>query len=337
MINKKIIGYLKVILILFVGLWGQQVMAATCSDESGGNWSPSGTLTYQRDQAIGTWGSNKFGTPNGYVFKCTGDLAQDRDATIKLTVAAAPIAGTTDVYPTSMVGVGVRYNFNGGGTLPCPVAYDDHIANSTKSYVCHLIHATTESFSFGASVEFVKMQEHISSGVITSIPTVSVSYTLNNQSGTFDLPVMWNGNANVNVNSVNCDVTTTSIQVPLDSVFVSELTAVGNSAKPRTFGVGLNCEPNARVNVMLTGTQNSDTSVDGVLQLTHAGSPGVASGIGIQILYKNTPLVLNNNLFLKASSGGIETFPFTAQYYQTKATPVEGEANATATLEITYQ
>ncbi|MNH37426.1 Fimbria adhesin protein precursor [compost metagenome] len=87
----------------------------------------------------------------------------------------------------------------------------------------------------------------------------------------------------------------------------------------------------------MTGTQNTDTSTTGVLQLTNAGAANVAKGVGIQILYNNTPLALNNNIVLKTSAGGQETFPFVAQYYQTRNPVSTGSANATMTLNLTYQ
>lgn len=136
---------------------------------------------------------------------------------------------------------------------------------------------------------------------------------------------------------VACSITTPNITVPLDDVLASDLTAMGMTAKPRAFNVGLNCDAGARINAKLTGVQNSDSSTTGVLQLTGAGNANVATGVGIQILYNNAPVVLNNNVVLKTSAGGQETFPFTAQYYQTKTTATTGSANATATLEITYQ
>jgi type 1 fimbria pilin len=42
-------------------------------------------------------------------------------------------------------------------------------------------------------------------------------------------------------------------------------------------------------------------------------------------------------LNLKNSAGGQETFPITARYIQTKDKVTAGSANATATLNITYQ
>ncbi|HDE1997161.1 TPA: fimbrial protein, partial [Klebsiella quasipneumoniae] len=67
------------------------------------------------------------------------------------------------------------------------------------------------------------------------------------------------------------------------------------------------------------------------------GSAGVAQGVGVQLVYNNTPLILGNNLVLKRTNGGQEMFPLTARYYQTNTTVTTGIANASATLSLTYQ
>ncbi|WP_411750948.1 fimbrial protein [Serratia sp. (in: enterobacteria)] len=139
------------------------------------------------------------------------------------------------------------------------------------------------------------------------------------------------------ITQVGCSITTQNIRIPLEDVMVTSLTTVGQTANAKTFDVGLNCDAAARVNMKLIGTKNTDTSTAGVLQLSNAGGANVATGVGIQILYNGNPMVLNTNMVMKTSAGGQETFPFTAQYYQTKATPTTGSANATATLELTYQ
>jgi type 1 fimbria pilin len=113
----------------------------------------------------------------------------------------------------------------------------------------------------------------------------------------------------------------------------------GSTTGAQSIPINLSC--NAGVNIMasLSGNQNAETSTASVLALTGAGTAGVASGVGIQLLYNDTPLVLNQNITLKTSSGGVE-FPdgsFTARYYQTKSVLTSGDANATATLNLTYQ
>ncbi|MCL6720425.1 fimbrial protein [Klebsiella sp. T2.Ur] len=104
-----------------------------------------------------------------------------------------------------------------------------------------------------------------------------------------------------------------------------------------TQNLGLNCDVGANINVSLSGTQNPDISDSSVLALTGQGGAGVAKGVGVQIVYNGAPLMLNNRIVLKTSSGGQETFPLTARYYQTRTTVSTGTANASATLNLTYQ
>lgn len=143
--------------------------------------------------------------------------------------------------------------------------------------------------------------------------------------------------SSTNVIATSCSILTPSINIKLDDVLSSDLKTVGKTAKLKNFSIGLDCEASAKVNVKLTGNKNTDTRASGVLQLTNAGSEGVAKGVGIQMLYNNAPMILDKNVLLKTSAGGIETFTFGAQYYQTKSDVSMGSANATATLEVTYQ
>ncbi|WP_337264087.1 MULTISPECIES: fimbrial protein [unclassified Serratia (in: enterobacteria)] len=145
------------------------------------------------------------------------------------------------------------------------------------------------------------------------------------------------GQANIsgfNVAVLACSLQTTSINVVLDAVKTGDLTRTGTTAKPKVFNLGLNCDPDANINVRIDGTQDPDTAATGVLK---ANSTGSASGVGIQLLYNGSPFKLNNTTKLKTSAGGAELLPFTAQYYQTKEKVTPGPINAAATLTITYQ
>lgn len=152
----------------------------------------------------------------------------------------------------------------------------------------------------------------------------------------------WESESPININSFKvtslaCSLSSTSINVPLGDVLASKFTGVGVTAGDKSFDLGLTCDKDAKINVSLAGTQNTDTSETSVLALTSAGQTGTASGVGVQLLYGGTPLKINNNILLKTSAGGQETLPFTARYYQTLADISAGLANSSATLNITYQ
>ncbi|MGY9341893.1 fimbrial protein [Citrobacter braakii] len=136
-----------------------------------------------------------------------------------------------------------------------------------------------------------------------------------------------------------CSLNSSTITVPLPDALGSAFTGRGTTKGDTAFTINLNCDAGTRINASLSGTQNAETANDSILALSGAGTSEVASGIGIQLLYDNTPLKLNNNIVLKTSAGGQEFPPgaFTARYFQTKDNVTAGSANATATLNITYQ
>lgn len=142
------------------------------------------------------------------------------------------------------------------------------------------------------------------------------------------------------ITALTCSISTPNLVFPIGDVSTSKFgTSVGTipSGAENTQNLGLNCTANANINATFGGTQNPDVGATSVLALTGQGSAGVASGVGVQILYNGSPLELNKNIVLKKSSGGQETFPLTARYYQTKTSVTTGTANASATLSVTYQ
>ncbi|WMY75332.1 fimbrial protein [Buttiauxella selenatireducens] len=144
----------------------------------------------------------------------------------------------------------------------------------------------------------------------------------------------------LSISQVACSINTPALIFPIGNVLVSSFgSSIGTTpaVAQNTQNLGLNCNPGANINVSLSGTQNPDVSTTSVLALTGQGGANVAKGVGVQILYNSSPLVLNSRIVLKTSSGGQETFPLTARYYQTKTTVATGTANASATLNITYQ
>ncbi|ADO48412.1 fimbrial protein [[Enterobacter] lignolyticus] len=146
--------------------------------------------------------------------------------------------------------------------------------------------------------------------------------------------------ANSQINVLSCSLSAQAMNFDLGSVSASEFGAAAGyiPARSDTQSLGLNCDPNANINIELKGVQNPDVSGNAsVLALTGQGSQNVAGGVGVQLVYNNTPLLLNTRIVLKRSPGGMESFPLVARYYQTRDVVTAGQANATATLDITYQ
>lgn len=268
--------------------------------------APVGTILSEQNVGPWTWG----------VAYCNGA------AQIYLAMSyAGGITEGNNIYRTNLPGVGVRLSW---GKVPFtnPANLGEGISGG---YLTSNIH----------TLQIIKTGP-VTSGTLNPgmIGRYYVVSKLDNSSADVTVINMGSGNT---VTQLACSLNASNIQVPLGDVLATEFTGVGKTLKPKVFNVGLACDANAKINVSLGGTQNSESSDSSILQLTNAGSAGVAKGVGVQLLYNNTPLKLNQLLALKTSAGGQETFPFTAHYYQTAANITAGSANATATLNISYQ
>jgi len=189
---------------------------------------------------------------------------------------------------------------------------------------------TTNNYG-GLRVELVKTGPTTGNGVIKSGALVRAS--AENQFYIFNYQMIAS-----KVTTVACSVTTPSVQVKFGNVLKSKFTGgIGSSPISKDFNITMNCDNFARVNFSMDGIKNNDVSDGSVLALTGQGNDGVASGVGVQLSYNETPLILNKNTVLKEAGSGLENFKFKAKYYQTKPNVTAGSANAIATFNITYQ
>lgn len=191
----------------------------------------------------------------------------------------------------------------------------------------------TYSASYMYKVELVRTSDPAASGSLRSGQIANVS--ISNQ---FFIAT-WNITGG-SITTLACSLSSGSLSFPIGNIPATSFgSTVGttpvNTQVSQT--LGLTCNPGANINISLSGQQNPDVANTSVLALSGQGGPGVAQGVGVQILYGGTPLNLNNTVFLQQSGGGLASFPIVARYYQTKSVVLPGTANTTATLNITYQ
>jgi type 1 fimbria pilin len=279
-----------------------------------------GTIYAQRDipvgQKIGT--IKLFPSFTGSWFGCQGGEL------ISVSMFRDAISGFPHIYSTGIPGVGIKVYY----TAFTQDTFDNPPRTGTMGQGA--VGVENSGMDKGVTVELYK------TGPITSKNIDSGLYF---QKTYGDLEVIRGSIVAGQVIQLACSLNSSTITVPLPDALGSEFTAIGTTKGERTFTIDLNCDAGARINASLSGTQSAETSNDSILALSGAGTSGVAKGIGIQLLYDGTPLKLNNNIVLKTSAGGQEFPPgtFTARYFQTKDNVTAGSANATATLNITYQ
>lgn len=226
------------------------------------------------------------------------------------------------VYNTNISGIGIRFSSNAYFESPSNIfSY-----NAQTSYVDW----------YGGNIQLV-VTGPVSSGALTP-GTIGV-VTLQGSDGVYRdglTATLTDGT----INALACSITTPQLNFIIGDISASTFgSTVGTTpaGAQNTQDLGLSCNAGTNITVSLSGVQNPDSANPSVMALTGQGSAGTAKGVGVQLLYNGAPLAINSPLLLKRSSGGQETLPLTARYYQTLTSVESGSANATATLNLTYQ
>lgn len=340
------------VMVMVLALFSWHANASYCNPSPSTTISISGNYTVQRDAPSGTLLSSWF-TADWWPYTwCATDPGDG--PWFHIAASKNPTAMTTSVdgltlpvYATNVAGIGYVIKTKGGmswdnyqwttgwsdyAAIPTSTAYQD-VPNS--GYWNAGVVSQGYYSGLGIAIRLVKY-DVTDSGVVT-LGNIATSYasTNNNPSnpGTGTISVV----GSANITTLACSLTNTTLAFDMGNVQASIFTAVGTvSEKSPEQHVGLNCDSNANINVTLTGTQNPDMANDPSI-LALSTSEKSSTGIGVQILYGETPLKLNQIIPVKTSPGGTESLSFTSRYYQTKSTVTAGVANAVAVLNISYQ
>ncbi|EEP9764366.1 type 1 fimbrial protein [Salmonella enterica subsp. enterica] len=212
------------------------------------------------------------------------------------------------------------------------------------------------------NVELVALGGPITSGTATfQSPLARVSFrdSATEDSGGDILTHLYLGNTQLIMKAMGCRVETPAITVDLGSV------NLGSFANSQTAGTGeqdilLTCEQGTAISASLSAQPASGNNPDNsVIQLSNASAPTSATGVGVQLgiqapdagfFTDSLPINQKIDLFThtittnadgsQTVNGGTmnmsTTLKISARYYKTAATVTAGQANATATLNLTY-
>ncbi|TCG06050.1 hypothetical protein BZM27_29085 [Paraburkholderia steynii] len=312
-----------------------------CYALTNGGYAPAvGTNPFPRDAPTGST-STSFPTTVG--FQCDGYPSADRDIFITFTInPSEPVPGFSDVYPTNIGGVGVRYTVSNSAGTSCR-GMPATIPGSLK-VTCHQRASPTSpriNYHLDVAAQFVKTAP-FNSGALTTIPSVTADLTRNNQSGTVALGTYFTGASGSFINTA-CSVRQPAIPVTMPAATSGQLRSVGATTGATPFAVALDCDPGVRVAMTMTdATTPSNRSC--TLSLA---SDSTARGIGYQILFggrticlgPDSPMAGTTNQFVASdapTSGGPLSVPFKVRYVRTGDLNA-GSANALATFTMSYQ
>ncbi|PFH04677.1 type 1 fimbria pilin [Collimonas sp. PA-H2] len=238
------------------------------------------------------------------------------------------VPGMPNVYTTAVTGVGIRLSRQITG-----------IGQTFYPHVLSWSVSTTVAFYSPSyfTVELVKIATKTGNG-----PLAAGTYTtyVGNGDGKSAITSILSGNG-ITIITPSCTVDTGSqnVVVNFGSISRGSFKGVGSTAGARPFNIKLNCQrgENAQNTILLNMQATADLSKSpGVTQLTQG--TGVATGVGIQILDKNSnPVVFGTAATVGPSADIQYVVPFTARYYQTAPNITTGPANGTATFTIEYQ
>lgn len=266
------------------------------------------------------------------------------------------MTGTTRRYlaPISGVGIAIKTQTNAGpydNVMPIDNTYHNGDGNKTH-------HAMAPAYN----VELVALGGPITSGTATfQSPLARVSFrdSATEDSGGDILTHLYLGNTQLIMKAMGCRVETPAITVDLGSV------NLGSFANSQTAGTGeqdilLTCEQGTAISASLSAQPASGNNPDNsVIQLSNASAPTSATGVGVQLgiqapdagfFTDSLPINQKIDLFThtittnadgsQTVNGGTmnmsTTLKISARYYKTAATVTAGQANATATLNLTY-
>lgn len=135
-----------------------------------------------------------------------------------------------------------------------------------------------------------------------------------------------------------CSVVTPSSNVMLGNHLTTDFTGAGSVTASQNVQVQLNCpESGMKVFATLNATQDTSTAQSGAIKLTPS-SGLTAGGVAVQMLdNNNNGIPLNSQIQYMTTTQGTFDFGWKARYLQTGSAVTAGDANAYATISLTYQ
>ena len=148
------------------------------------------------------------------------------------------------------------------------------------------------------------------------------------------LKVMTMSTTALTIDVLACTITTPVVNVTLPTMFKNSFTGIGSTSESTSFKIGANCDSG----VMPTMTFSGQTSAAGSDVFATNQGKGEATGLGVQLLYADSPVTQNQpvSLATTAAKGAVD-FPFSARYVQTDAQVTSGAVHTTITFTLAYK
>ena len=272
-----------------------------------------------------TFSWNEISDSGDQTLTCDNGRHGDSDFDFKAFMSG--LAQSHDVYPTNLNGLGVRIS------LRAISGYNGFPARMTSVPFSAGVHTRSgqsdDSFRMGmlrVNVELLKIASAVASG--------NLNYLDNHflfAGGTPVATIEIHGRIKVGACTLNAS-TPTTVQLPPTNL--NKFARVGDTAGDTPFALQLDCNSAVGVKLRLDGNESAAVKGKGVLK--NDARHNQARGIGVQLLYQNTPVIFHKEMDIGTAAEGQYAIPLHARYYQTQRRVAAGEVNAVATYTLTY-
>jgi type 1 fimbria pilin len=268
---------------------------------------------------------------------CKSDNPENVTGRMDMRMSLAPsgmVIEGRQIYATGLKGLGfaIAGSFWPSGTPACstPKWFTPGI---TTIVLCDFGDAYTGSYHGDMKIQFYKTEENLAPGVFSSLRLGDFRMYYGGAEYRYRPTITLKGSA---VTTGTCDLNSTSVKVAMSKVFKSQFQGVGLPTKETTqkdFKIPLDCTAGTKVNIQIEG--DTINAAQGLLKLSeHKLS---ASGVGIQLLYNNSPIKLSEFFNVgTAEITGTFNIPLSARYLQTENEIKPGIANGSATFILKY-
>jgi type 1 fimbria pilin len=317
------------------------VHAGSCTRTTAASSISVPNLIVQRDTAVGSQiGSEVIGGSVNF-YSCQNGLLDTYGISwgVKSLGTYVSTINGRRIYSTNIPGVGYAIGIISTNSCIGNNAYVDGTETLDGNANNRIICVSNLGFNGSATpagrfkLTFYKTAAVTGSGVVNSLTAGAMIINYMNA---------WPLGSDLTMNSFTvtttaCSVTNKAVKVPMGDVLKTAFSGQGSTTPEKSFSINLDCDAATRVNLTLDDPTGKSTQ-PGVLPLTTATEGTTAGGVGIQVLYNDTPVTFGKMFTIATTTAkGAMTIPLKARYYQTAATVTAGQANSMATFTLTYQ
>lgn len=237
------------------------------------------------------------------------------------------------IFATNNKGIGMYISSNPTEPRAYCIKSPTGIPAEKPVTICSWDHLPIGSIAASVTIQLYKILDKIPVESLQPLMIAQHVVTINNQELAYSSVNISGGT----VVSGTCNVLATSVNVKLPTVYNNSFKGVGQTtidSSQTNFEIPLSCQKDTIVNIRVDG-KTYDSS-KGMLSLD--ANSNSASGVAIQLLYKDTPIKIGQyfNTGTTSAAGNLK-IPLAARYIKTQNIVKPGVANSTATFTLQYK